>query len=544
MPTLDEELRNRLRAAAPVPEATEDLGGRLAERRRRRRAQRTAGRVALIAVVVIGTVAGVAALDRAFRGGSPAVTEPPAPSLDPTGALTLEGIPFRVCRPMTIPGGFGAGADTLWVFEEESAPGAGCEERGHIRVAVGTSTGVVATTGRLDRQLQGVVDGAAPWPYAALDLNDDGVQESLAIGVGGSRDEGYARIVLFRLTPEIGGTSGAIRSIVLRCGSECPPWLGLGTFVESLAGAYCDVPTSTGQPALIHWTAGEGVVEGTAWYLEGDLLREDERVFSRPDDGSYPPDGTSDLCGSPVSWPEDFPTYAAATSLAPELPGVDVGGGFRLCDPSTIEAEFDGDAGAEIVTVGTEVRGDACADPFHNSMALIDLDGDGAPDGGTSLPRCIGCAAFAAVDLDADGAEELVVLLQGGTTPEYGLYESSHANSERSPGLYPLFLASGATADGFPAESPVTFSVGGDEGYSGAVECEGFPQAPVLVVWSKEHPVDGQGAEVTTIRMTKLRLVYGSFDVIDTTSYEQPTSDPLPFDRGGTACGVDWDPLA
>ena len=37
--------------------------------------------------------------------------------------MTLEGIPFRVCRPMSIPGSFGPALDTLWVFEEE--PGSG-----------------------------------------------------------------------------------------------------------------------------------------------------------------------------------------------------------------------------------------------------------------------------------------------------------------------------------------------------------------------------------------------------------------------------------
>jgi hypothetical protein len=545
MPTLDDELRERLRRAAPLPPGADDLGEQIAHRRRRRAAQRTASRVALVTLVLVGTIAGVTLLDRAFRGGQPAVSQPPAPTptLGEDGTLSLEGVPFRVCRPMSIPGDFGAGVDTLWVFEEEVEPDAGCERQGAVHVAVGSANSVSVLSGRLNDQLESLLDSAAPWPYAAFDIDGDQFDESLAIGIGGSRDDGYARIILFRLAP--GGTEGApgeVRRVSFSCGSRCVPgpWINLGTFVESLAGAYCDTPSTTGQPGLVRWSAGEGVVEGTAWYLEGDILREGEQVFSRTDDGTYPADGTTDLCGSPASWPEDFPTYPDAASLTPELPGVDVGHGERLCEPSTIDGEFDGDPGTETVWVGAYVRGDRCGDPFLYSVAMIDLDADGAADGVRSLPRCTQCASFAAIDFDADGVDELVILLQGGTTPEYAVYESSRWDSERSPGLYPLFVHPGAPSTGFPEGSALTFNAGGDEGSSFAVECEGFPEAPVLVLWSGEHPVDAPGSDVTAIRMTKLRLSDGAFAAIASDSYEQPTTDPLPFDGRAAACGVEW----
>ena len=132
MPTLDDELRNKLRRAAPLPGGADNLGEQIAHRRRRRAAQRTAGRVALVTLVLVGTIAGVTLLDRAFRGGQPAVSQPPAPTptLGEDGTLSLEGVPFRVCRPMSLPGDFGAGVDTLWVFEEEAEPGACGSHRG------------------------------------------------------------------------------------------------------------------------------------------------------------------------------------------------------------------------------------------------------------------------------------------------------------------------------------------------------------------------------------------------------------------------------
>src|SRR5206468_10777661 len=39
-------------------------------------------------------------------------------SKDATGPVELAGVPFPVCRPMSIPGSFGTGRDTEWVFEK------------------------------------------------------------------------------------------------------------------------------------------------------------------------------------------------------------------------------------------------------------------------------------------------------------------------------------------------------------------------------------------------------------------------------------------
>lgn len=71
MPTLDDQLRDRLHGAAPEPpEREDDLFGRLAGRRHRRQVRRRVGSVLLAVVVVAATVGGFLALDRAFRRGT------------------------------------------------------------------------------------------------------------------------------------------------------------------------------------------------------------------------------------------------------------------------------------------------------------------------------------------------------------------------------------------------------------------------------------------------------------------------------------------
>ena len=103
-----------------------------------------------------------------------------------------------------------------------------------------------------------------------------------ALGTGGSRTDAYARVNLFRLaaTSEAVGELGEIRSVRFDCGTACDPvpWISFGSLVESLEGAYCDTSAETSRPVLVRWSAGEGSVEGSAWYLESDTLRSGEEL--------------------------------------------------------------------------------------------------------------------------------------------------------------------------------------------------------------------------------------------------------------------------
>jgi hypothetical protein len=173
----------------------------------------------------------------------------------------------------------------------------------------------------------------------------------------------------------------------------------------------------------------------------------------------------------------------------------------------------------------------------------MDTDHDGLADVATSesLP-CIGCQAFAAVDFNADGAKELAILLQASSTPSYGIYEVTLDAGGVARSLEPAIVRPGS--EQFPEDQALTFWAGGDEGYSGAVKCEGFPEQPVLVVWASSAPVDGGPGAMRDVVMTKLTMAPdGTFAAVDALHQQQPVTDPPLFDGTGEACGVDWDPF-
>src|SRR5580765_8179456 len=85
----------------------------------------------------------VAALVSCTSTGS----ESAAPSISSTeastvgqGAVTLDGVPFAVCRPRSINGTFQDGYDVAWTFAEEPTPGSGCDGKPGVQfVGVGTA---------------------------------------------------------------------------------------------------------------------------------------------------------------------------------------------------------------------------------------------------------------------------------------------------------------------------------------------------------------------------------------------------------------------
>src|SRR5437870_5018275 len=75
MPSIDDQLRTRMREASPRPAGAGDLVERLGARKRRRATLRRAGTVGLVVVVLFGTAGVFLALGRAFNTGrTPAET--------------------------------------------------------------------------------------------------------------------------------------------------------------------------------------------------------------------------------------------------------------------------------------------------------------------------------------------------------------------------------------------------------------------------------------------------------------------------------------
>jgi heat shock protein HslJ len=228
--------------------------------------------------------------------------------------------------------------------------------------------------------------------------------------------------------------------------------------------------------------------------------------------------------------------------------GREIGLGIPLCDIHSLKGVDmlgDGTEGTAWTGVYITEGGTCPTGPSPEYVVAVDVDGDGRADGSSYLSACEGCEPYATTNFDADGADELVVLTQQGSTPTYAVYFWLGGPSPRSPGLYQATVGpTGAPAAGFPANEFFSLTAGGDEGFSSAIDCESFPVDPVLVVVYGNGSVDG-----TTEEVYVTRLRYGGadedkrFSILDVQYFSQPAGDPLPVAAPDMACGVDWTPF-
>ncbi len=520
MPTVDEEFKERFGLAVQRPTERNDLLEAIERRKRRRASTRKVGTIAVVGLVLVGTVGGFLALDRTFqRGTEPQVSQTPAPP----AIVDNLGLPFPVCRvssmPLTTTGGIGH----AYVFTKASTPGCPKEgEAGFVSVGIDvTGDGVLdATSGPLpDCFIQCEA-------FAAPDVNMDGVSE---VAVSSEGADGYG-VSLYALTT----SPPSIEPIVFDGEPFQFPWVDVATHATS---AGCQTDDIFNPRFELDWTEKGGslaaLVTQQTFEIDGTVATKlGEREYRTIMDEAPMP-GTT-LCGVPI--------YGSAADLAVR-PGLNVGLGANLCHVSRTVADFNGDGVDDTVYVGSPVRDRVCPPQGSDvpAIAAIDYDGDGLADGQQPLPNCIYCRTFAAIDFNADGASELVILLQASSVLQFAVYESSLAGSERSPGLYPVFVHPGS--EQFPEGDPLRFFVGGDEGFSGAIKCENFPDHPVLVVWASDAPVDGGPSAMRDVVMTKLTMGSGgAFAAVDALHQQQPVGDPPLFDGSGEACGVDWYP--
>jgi hypothetical protein len=217
--------------------------------------------------------------------------------------IELQGVPFPVCRPMSIEGSFGPGLTTVWVFEEERVPGAGCgdDTEGFQHVGVGSATDVQVISGQL-RDF--VLDSVGVWPFATPDIDGDGVDE-IALGI--DRTAGSIQFTLF------GFADGSLQPIGF--GANTASALLWGGNEGHREGAIC---THDGTSTRLELWNVERSDDGSMWTgwviryrLEGMDLKEVERetvevAADRPD--LFLPEAT-EMCGSPTYGPEDFPNY-------------------------------------------------------------------------------------------------------------------------------------------------------------------------------------------------------------------------------------------
>jgi hypothetical protein len=247
------------------------------------------------------------------------------------------------------------------------------------------------------------------------------------------------------------------------------------------------------------------------------------------------------------------PHPTASTSPAPsprEEDARDIGLGVRMCDLEVLtDIDWDGTGidGAAWTGAPVDEDGTCASAELAQHVVAVDRDGDGvAEQGSTSTLRsCLFCRPFDTVDLNGDGVLELVVLEEASSTPTYSVFEVNRPGSERAMGVYPIIVVpSGAPEMGLDPNEPVRFMVGGDEGFSGGIECEDDADGPILQYTWVRGAVDAD----TDLEVDITRLRFGKdgvFKVLSVDSFSVPRNpEPTDLISRRPACGVDFHPDA
>ncbi|HSL67515.1 MAG TPA: hypothetical protein VK977_05080 [Actinomycetota bacterium] len=244
------------------------------------------------------------------------------------------------------------------------------------------------------------------------------------------------------------------------------------------------------------------------------------------------------------------PTPTPVMSPNPEA-GRDIGLGFRLCDVSSMSGiDFLGDGTLGSAWTGIPVRdGGFCpklATPAEGYGVAVDFTGDGtADDWSRTIDYCMACGPWDATDINGDGTEELIVVGQLWSVPDYGVYVVTGNPADGSARLERVRVAApGHPEAGYEPGAFLTLSAGGDAGISDYISCEGYPDSPVLTQVNSFHPPDGPGSETRTVSITSFVFESGGqARVVGAETFEQPTDQPVPYaNQDGKACGVDFNP--
>jgi Tol biopolymer transport system component len=259
-------------------------------------------------------------------------------------------------------------------------------------------------------------------------------------------------------------------------------------------------------------------------------------------------EGASGIAWQPVpARVEPSPTVSPepTVSPSPELEGKDIGLGFNLCHTEHLGGiDFLGDATRGTAWTGTKVKPNGTCPPYGGrSGVAVDFTGDGIADSwsGETMPYCVDCSPWKAADLNGDGSGELIVVVQGGTEIEFGLYAVRAVEPGGGPQVKPFLVGEpGHEAAGFVPGEPFTFWAGGDEGRSESVYCDALP---TFWLTSISSVVDGGADAPSTVHETKVGIgTDGIAHVLDsrTTEGRYPEDVQAPYVTTGPACGIDF----
>jgi Tol biopolymer transport system component len=311
------------------------------------------------------------------------------------------------------------------------------------------------------------------------------------------------------------------------------------------------MPATGGKARLVAYAAT--LEHDLAWAPDGSaLLVSDGEWIYRVDATSSGESNTNFVQlvrGRSPAW-QPLPAASAPPSPEPEpspspsprAGDADIGLGFNVCNLERLRGiDFLGDGTEGQAWTAARVKENGtCPEPSlgHTYLVAADVDGDGVADASSeTVDFCYFCRPFDAVDFDGDGDDELVIKAAEGSTPTFMVYDVRDPGDP--PRIEPVLVAEpGHPEAGEQAGEPLTFSTGGDEGFSGWVRCEDFPAAPVLVITWRDHPV-----ESNTMEVHETRFVLeddGLFHVVGSNDYSAPVGDAIRGVSDAPACGVDW----
>jgi TolB protein len=301
-------------------------------------------------------------------------------------------------------------------------------------------------------------------------------------------------------------------------------------YVMNVDGGGLDQLTSTADNNSPFWSPDGTLIafsshrtdDGDIWVMASDGS-DQRRLTTGPANDVQP-------AWQPVPAGEATPTETPSPSPVPtETPSPSSSENCSALE-TAVTGDFEGDDMPDIATV-------APSDCFDNSepRSAFSVLVEWKPSGegiGTVLPECqSACGAFAAADLNADGIDELAILVDMGASTQFvQVYELWHQGGEAIFGGASGVLQPGAP--GFPQDEPARFAIGGSATHQDFMTCR-IPEGrtPEVIATSGELSQDQMTWNVHETVLTFASTIpnppLGAFTVVSTRDYT------VPFDPTG-----------
>jgi TolB protein len=234
------------------------------------------------------------------------------------------------------------------------------------------------------------------------------------------------------------------------------------------------------------------------------------------------------------------PVTSPSPSLVPE--DSDIGLGFNVCNLAVLSGiDFLGDGTDGTAWTATKVEPNGkCPSTYDGTNGVaVDFTGDGDADSWSeTIEHCTVCGPFMARDLNEDGAEEVIITLQGGSIMQYGIYTVMPVDGRLR--VVPFRTGEPGHDDaGHAVGQPFTFWVGGDEGSSYWFHCEALPEFRLTDTYT---PVDGGPDAETTVHETHVSLgTDGIAHILDSQTHPVLGVVDLQYATSKPDCGLGVD---